>query len=304
MDDQFEAGIRRIYDPYVNFTVKLGRAMRKPFDDLSKAVNGSNSFNELFERGSRAMARSADRIRGAIASISESLDPLKRGFNKVTSAMHDLRMRSLLEFQSFQRGAIEAGARFQIYFTNKLLDARDKITEFGGAIKNFGLNQVEKATASLASHFINLRNAIQGTLANLNPLKSLRLAGIDVDALIPRNFPAALARQLQLGYFYAIDTLGDKVRPAIARLSNIGHRMAQTVSRGLIDSPVWHNVSNAMYRIGNTRIARGLQRGLASARGVATGLGNKISETLLPGLNRAGRGFARFLGNSKFSGGR
>ena len=44
MDDQFEAGIRRIYDPYVNFTVKLGRLMRKPFDDLGSAISGSNSF--------------------------------------------------------------------------------------------------------------------------------------------------------------------------------------------------------------------------------------------------------------------
>ena len=298
MDDQFEAGIRRIYDPYVNFTVKLGRLMRKPFDDLGSAINGSNSFNELFAKGAQKMSQSAARIRSAVASAAESFDPLINGVRRVHAAMHDMRMRSLLEFQSFQRGAIEAGARFQIFFTNKLLDARDKVQEFGSAMKNFGLNQVEKAVSSLSAHFINLRNVMQGAIANLNPLKSLRLAGIDVDALIPRNFPAALARQLQLGYFYAIDTLGDKVRPAITKLSGIGHRMASTISRGLVDSPVWNNVSNAMYRIGNTRIARGLQRGLASARGVATGLGNKISETLLPGLNRAGRGFARFLGNS------
>lgn len=158
MNQQIEAGIIDIYDPYRLVAVKIGEALQKPFLDFNKILQGSSSFSNFFQKLTTPIKNFTTQMVGAEGGVTKFAKTAQQNISYFAG-------RASLSFW----GVKEAWDRLQEAWTPRaggglLANLAGKVKGFGTGIKNLfrsmgagAANALEPITSRAADAFDSIR---------------------------------------------------------------------------------------------------------------------------------------------------
>lgn len=261
MSSQWEAGIRQIYDPYVNMIVKVGRKMKEPFEKFGKFMEKTETLEEFWQG-----------IKRGVASAGKDVDKLKAKFQKFTdvakAAFHTLRRTTFPQLNTIYHGfnklslaAKQFGANLVHVSKREAKFMLDAFVSLGSAIATSFHTAVFKARLALnklSGVGKSVLGFVKGAFANLGPIIGdvLEAAFFDAFKGLSRlsNWFATLAvNPLIQGLPRALAPLASKIAAGFAILSLEAFRHLPAVGR--MFSTLGHHVTNFV-RSARAKLAR------------------------------------------------
>lgn len=309
MEAQFEQGMKQMYDPYVRFMVRMGTAMRQPFEDFDKWIMSKNSFAEVFDDVVQRWGTGLEKSKNMLKSLRTHLDStrkflssLKAEWKDVSDAFWKMKFPAALkQWGNWLKSGIVGHTK---KFTAAITDAFEKLRTLPSRIGG-----VRGAMQKLPQLFSRVGKQISSSLwlamqKAAGSIDIFRSFGFKLDIRKLKNIiPTEFARHLAAQFYDHFRRAKRFISNGIGELFHfgkswalVGRKAMADLVTGLTNNRVWNGVRNTMRRLAHSRIGQGLRNGMRGALRGFRNFGSLLTRHVGPALGRMGSIIGRTMG--------